>query len=138
MGCPVGKNRRQGGAWGDDFRVRSGGRGLQSPIRFVEHFVGLELLRRIGTSWPEARLFHLRTRSGLEVDDVMEVGRELRGIEVNASENTSRPDFRGQAGLAARTQSLKRRIVLYLGDHAQQNEGHEIPPLRAFLAGLPS
>lgn len=29
-------------------------------------------------------------------------------------------------------------IVVYLGDHAQHNEGHEIPPLRAFRAGLPS
>lgn len=104
----------------------------------LEHFVGLELLRRIGTIWPEARLFHFRTRSGLEVDYVLEVGRELWGIEVKASESTSRQDFRGLAGLAARTKSLKRRIVVYLGDRAQHDEGHEILPLREFLAGLPS
>lgn len=104
----------------------------------LEHFVGLELLRRAGTTWPEARLFHFRTRSGLEVDYVLEVGRELWGVEVIASDSGSRRDFRGLAGLGARTKPLKHRLVVFLGDRAQHVEGHEVLPLSEFMAGLPT
>ena len=50
----------------------------------LEHLVACELHRRVGALWPEAALFHYRTRSGAEVDFVLEVGREVWGIEVKA------------------------------------------------------
>ncbi|MDE0248871.1 MAG: DUF4143 domain-containing protein [Gammaproteobacteria bacterium] len=43
--------------------------------------VACELHRRVGAPWPEAVLFHYRTRSGAEVDFVLEVW----GIEITAS-----------------------------------------------------
>ena len=56
----------------------------------LEHFIACELHRRLGTMWPEAALFHYRTRGGAEVDFVVEVGRELWGIEVKAGDRVTR------------------------------------------------
>jgi uncharacterized protein len=103
----------------------------------LEHFVGLELLRRTGSLWPEARLHHFRTRSGLEVDYLLEVGRELWAIEVKASDSVSRQDLRGLTGLGAHSNRIKRRIVVYLGRRAQRFEGIEAAPVEDFLATLP-
>jgi len=61
----------------------------------LEHFVACELHRRLRTLWPEAALFHYRTRSGAEVDFVLEVGRDLWGIEVKAGHRVSRSMLRG-------------------------------------------
>jgi predicted AAA+ superfamily ATPase len=99
--------------------------------------VGLELLRRTGSVWPEARLHHFRTRSGLEVDYLLEVGRELWGIEVKASDSVNRQDFRGLTGLGAHSNRIKRRLVIYLGRSAEIFEGIEVLPVGDFLATLP-
>ena len=103
----------------------------------MEHLVAGELHRRLRTLWPEAALFHYRTRSGAKVDFVLEVGRELWGIEVKAGRDARRSMLRGLASLAARTDRLKRRIVVFLGDRRQLIDGVEILPLREFLAELP-
>ena len=50
----------------------------------LEHLVAYELYRRTGSRWPEARVFHYRTRNGAEIDFVLEVGRELWAIEVKS------------------------------------------------------
>ncbi len=47
--------------------------------------MGLELHRRCGDLWPEAQLFHFRTRRGVGLDYVLQVGRELWAIEVKAA-----------------------------------------------------
>ena len=47
----------------------------------LEQMVACQLHRRLGALWPEAMLFHDRTRSGAEVDFVLEVW----GIEITAS-----------------------------------------------------
>jgi len=103
----------------------------------MEHFVAGELHRRLGTLWPEAALFHYRTRGGAEVDFVLEIGRELWGIEVKASHRVTRRMLRGLGSLAARTNRVKRRIVVFLGSRRQQVDGVEILPLDEFLAELP-
>ena len=68
----------------------------------MEHLVACELHRRLGTLWPEAALFHYRTRGGAEVDFVLEVGRDLWGIEVKAGHRVTRSMLRGLASLASR------------------------------------
>lgn len=103
----------------------------------LEHFIACELHRRLGTLWPEAALFHYRTRGGAEVDFVVEVGRELWGIEVKAGGRVTRRMLRGLASLAARSARVKRRIVVFLGRRAQTIDGIEILPLADFLAQLP-
>ena len=103
-----------------------------------EHLVAYELHRRLGGLWPEAALYHYRTRHGAEVDFVLEVGRELWGIEVKASRRVRRSVLRGLRSLAKRTERLKRRIVVYLGDRPQQIDGVEVLPFGEFSGLLPT
>jgi len=103
----------------------------------VEHLVGAELYRRTGTLWPEARLWHFRTSHGAEVDFVLEVGRELWGIEVKASRNLEGRRLAGFEALAQRTSRLARRIVVFLGPRRLRVGDVEALPLEAFLGELP-
>ena len=104
----------------------------------LEHLVGLELQRRCGGLWPEARLHHFRSRGGQEVDYVLTVGREIWGIEVKASRHVDPRDHKGLSALAERTRRLTRRIVVYLGARRQKFEQLDAIPLPEFLAELPS
>ena len=103
----------------------------------LEHLVAGELHRRLGTLWPEAALFHYRTRHGVEVDFVLEVGRELWGVEVKASRRVDRGMLRGLNAFAARYDRVRRRIVVFLGPRRQDLEGVEVLPLAEFLDLLP-
>lgn len=104
----------------------------------LEHYVAQELLARVGTLWPELRVFHYRTRHGAEVDFVLEVGRELWAVEVKASRNVGREDLSGIASLASQSRRLRRKVVVFLGSRAQRLDEVEILPLREFLSALPS
>ena len=104
----------------------------------LEHLVACELHRRLGPRWPEAGLFHYRTRHGAEVDFVLAIGRELWGIEVKASRRVDRGMLRGLASFAEHSSRVRRRLVVFLGSRRQQIEGVEVLPLDAFLALLPS
>jgi predicted AAA+ superfamily ATPase len=104
----------------------------------LEHLVGLELVRRTTDLWPEARLFHFRTRNGAEVDFVMEVGREIWAIEVKSSPRVEERDLRGFESLADRTRRLERRVVVFLGSARQRLGKAEAVPIQEFLEGLPA
>lgn len=104
----------------------------------LEHFVGLELLRRTRDAWPEAKLYHFRTRTGVEVDYVVEVNRELWGIEVKASEDVRSENLKGLRVLGDRAGKLKRKIVVFLGPRRMRQDDVEIIPLMEFLAELPA
>lgn len=104
----------------------------------LEHLVGLELRRREGTVWPEARVHHFRTRRGAEVDYVVSLGREQWGVEVKASRHVDARDLKGFAALAAHAPRLSRRIVVYLGTRRQRLDGTEVVPLEDFLEQLPA
>ena len=103
-----------------------------------EHLVGLELRGREGTLWPEARLFHFRTRRGAEVDFVLSVGRELWGIEAKASRAVDARDLKGLDAFSAQARRVSRRVVVYLGERRQRLEGVDVLPLAEFLAELPA
>ncbi len=104
----------------------------------LEHFVAQELHRRTGTLWPEARLFHYRSKHGAEVDFVLEVGRELWGIEVKAARTVSPDMLTGLASLAERTRRLRRKIVVCLSDRSARIGDVDVLPVREFLDGLPA
>jgi predicted AAA+ superfamily ATPase len=104
----------------------------------LEHLVAYEIHGRLGTLWPEAKLFHYRTKHKVEVDFVLQVGRELWGIEVKASRRVSRKDCAALDSFAGATAGVTRRIVVYLGPRRQQIERIEAIPLLEFLAELPS
>jgi predicted AAA+ superfamily ATPase len=103
----------------------------------LEHFVGLELRRREGTVWPDARVHHFRTKMGQEVDYIVAVGRELWAIEVKASRRVDTSDLRGIAAFASRARRVSRRIVVFLGARQQVIDGVEIIPVEEFLTDLP-
>lgn len=104
----------------------------------LEHLVAQELHGRVGTLWPELSLFHYRTKHGAEVDFVLQAGRELWAVEVKASRQVSGALLSGFSSLAQRTKRLKRKIVVFLGDHRQKIEDVEVIPLTDFLAELPA
>ncbi len=104
----------------------------------LEHLIACELYRRLGTLWPEAALYHYRTRHGAEVDFVLEVGREVWGIEVKASRRVSRRALSGLSSLADRCDRLARRIVVFLGERPQRLDGADVLPLEHFLGQLPN
>ena len=103
----------------------------------LEHFIAQELYRRTGTLWPEARLFHYRTKHGAEVDFVLEVGRDLWGIEVKSTRTASADMLTGLQSLAARTKRLKRKILVCMTDRRARLGDVEALPIRQFLAELP-
>jgi predicted AAA+ superfamily ATPase len=103
----------------------------------LEHLVGLELRRREGTLWPEARVQHFRTRRGAEVDFVLSVGREHWAIEVKASRQVDARDLKGFGAFAEYARKAGRRIVVFLGARRQQLDDVEVLPLEDFLAELP-
>ena len=118
-------------------------RPLDRPLQdekgpLLEHFIAQELHRRTGTLWPEARLFHYRTKHGAEVDFVLEVGRDLWGIEVKAARRASPDMLTGLASLAGRTKRLKRKILVCTTDHRARLGDVEVLPVREFLAELPA
>jgi uncharacterized protein len=102
----------------------------------LEHLVGLELQRRCGGIWSDARLFHFRTRRGAEVDFVLERGREVWAIEVKASRSVSVADTKGLAAFAARAGRPARSLIVFLGPRRQRVDESEAVPLREFLASL--
>jgi predicted AAA+ superfamily ATPase len=104
----------------------------------LEHFIAQELHRRTGTLWPEARLFHYRTKHGAEVDFVLEVGRDLWGIEVKSTRRVSSDMLTGLQSLADRAKRLKRRIVVCMTDRRARLGDVEVLPIREFLAELPA
>ena len=103
----------------------------------LEHLVGLELRRREGTIWPEARVQHFRTRRGAEVDFVLSVGRELWAVEVKASRHVDARDLKGFGAFSERARKLTRRLVVFLGARRQRIDGIEALPIDDFLAELP-
>lgn len=104
----------------------------------LEHLVGLELARRTRDAWPEAKLYHFRTRTGVEVDYVVEVNRELWGIKVKAAEDVRSENLKGLRVLGDRAGRLKRKIVVFLGPRRMRQDDVEIIPLLEFLAELPT
>ena len=72
-----------------------------------------------------------------EVDFVLEVGRELWGIEVKASRRVDRGMLRGLSAFAARNDRVRRRILVFLGPRRQTLNGVEALPLEEFLGLLP-
>jgi predicted AAA+ superfamily ATPase len=103
----------------------------------LEHLVAYEIQRRLGTLWPEARLFHFRTRHGAEVDFVVEAGRELWGIEVKSSRTPRREWASPFESLAKHAPKLTRKVVVFLGPRRQISGEIEILPLAEFLNELP-
>lgn len=110
----------------DEQRLRSD-RGAFGSL--LEGFVLMELAKQLTWSNEMARLFHYRTRDGIEVDAVIETfdGRVV-GVEVKASSTVGSKDFAGLRHLAGVAGNrFVGGIVLYTGTESL----HFGPTLRA-------
>lgn len=104
----------------------------------LEHQVAYEIYRRLGSLWPEAALTYYRTRHGLEVDFVLQVGRELWAIEVKSARDVPNRALRGLRAFSEKESRVKRKILVFLGSRRQQRGGVEVLPFDAFLSELAS
>jgi len=69
---------------------------------------------------------------------VLEVGRDLWGVEVKSARMVSPDMLTGLASLGERTKRLKRKIVVCLTDQRARVHDVEVLPFREFLAELPA
>ncbi len=104
----------------------------------LEHLVAFELYRRLGELWPEAALYHFRTKGGAEVDFVVEAGRELWAIEAKSSTNVAARDLSGLRAMGDRVGNVRRKTIVFLGTRPQKLDDVEALPLERFLDELPS
>ncbi|MCB4755951.1 MAG: ATP-binding protein [Elusimicrobia bacterium] len=83
----------------------------------LETFVFAELTKQISWTRARPRLHHFRTRSGMEVDFILEFREgEIVGLDVKATTTLGTADFRGLKELEeAAGPHFHRGIVLYLG-----------------------
>ena len=84
----------------------------------MEGFVLMELARQLTWADEEIRLYHYRTKDGVEVDAVLETndGR-IAGVEVKASATVTSADFKGLRHLQSQTgEMFTAGVVLYAGD----------------------
>lgn len=86
----------------------------------LENFVVTELQKQLSWSKVFARMYHYRTRTGSEVDVVLEgPAARIVGIEIKASATISASDFKGLKALAeAIGDRLHRGVLLYTGEEA--------------------
>lgn len=86
--------------------------------RFLETFVGGELLKQIEWSMHKPRLLHYRTGAGAEVDFVLETGgQRVAGVEVKLAATLKTEDFRGLRSLSGDAKSrFSAGVLLYAGE----------------------
>jgi len=91
---------------------------IQLAGRFMETFVGCELLKQMEWSRGQPALFHYRTSGGAEVDYVLEEGgRRIAGVEVKLSKTIKKNDVRGLECLAHDAgDGFVAGVVLYTGE----------------------
>lgn len=124
--------------WMDCGLLRSlTGRTADAPMdgHFFETYVAAELIKWLRTSLSDAQLFYYRTRSGLEVDFLLQGPHGLLGLEVKGRETVGIKDLTGMRRLAAK---LGKRwlggLVVYGGDRLEEVEpGYwAVPAYRLF------
>lgn len=122
----VGLMRQQSGYWGE-----IGG-------HILETLVVAEIYKLIKTSGKDVGLYFYRTRSGMEVDLIIQTPAGVTGIEVKAARNVSSSDARG---LGAVAEVLKDEwcggIILFCGSEIiklAKNDIWAIPIHRFFMS----
>ncbi len=79
---------------------QAGGRSMLASGEAFETLVVLEAHKWLATTSRDAALYHYRTRSGLEVDMIVETPAGILGIEAKSRGTAARADARGLSALA--------------------------------------
>lgn len=81
-----------------------------------ENFVMMELVKHCSRSPHYPTLSHYRSHAGVEVDAVIERGREIVGIEIKGASSVSGHDFRGLRHLRdEHSETFRHGYVVYSG-----------------------
>lgn len=103
--------------------------------QLYENYVASEIMKFIRTNRMDAKLYFYRTRSGMEIDFILETNKGILGLEVKNREVVSSSDFTSLKKLAlAAGKEWKAGIVIYRGNKIQ-NYGDRlwaIPSTRLF------
>ena len=124
--------------WMDCGLLRSmTGRAPDAPMdgHLFETYVAAELIKWLRTSLSDTQLFYYRTRSGLEVDFLLQGPHGLLGLEVKGRETLAAKDLSGMQRLAAKLgQRWLGGLVVYAGDRLEEIEpGYwAVPAYRLF------
>jgi len=82
----------------------------------LESFVFQHLQTICDLITPKSSLYYWRTRSGVEVDFVIEHGRDLIAVEIKASKNVGYYDIKGIENFEKEFLNMKLGIIIYSGD----------------------
>jgi hypothetical protein len=100
-----------------------------------ENMVISEIYKALKTYQLDARLYFYRTRSGLELDGLIETGSGIVGVEIKARKNVYSKDLSVMRNLAQKLgNSWKGGIVVYLGREIHKLDHHiwAVPSRRLF------
>lgn len=103
--------------------------------QLYENYVAAELMKFIRTNGLETKLTFYRTRSGMEVDFILETGSKILAIEVKNRNTVSSSDFSAMIRLAESSgSSWKGGLVVYRGNKIQQYRENlwAVPSCRLF------
>ncbi|MFN7952144.1 MAG: ATP-binding protein [bacterium] len=105
------------------------------PLRgaIFESWVVSEVVKAHANRGVEPRLYHLRETRGVELDLLVEHGRELRGIECKSGATVAEDAFRGLLALPGSigaAADVRPGVLVYGGDTAQRRHEHQVVPWR--------
>ncbi|MBK1617382.1 hypothetical protein CKO42_02710 [Lamprobacter modestohalophilus] len=101
------------------------GRSTDAPMdgHFFETYVAAELIKWLRTLQSDTQLFYYRTRSGLEVDFLLQTMTGFLGLEVKSRKTVSATDLGGMKRLAAKLgERWLGGLVVYCGDQLGEIE----------------
>jgi len=102
----------------------------------LEQLIFLELTAYKNYRRADAEISYWRSTSKLEVDFVIESGKDIFGIEVKGKKNPSEKDYRGLKALAEDHSELKKICVCTTDQPRKTNEGVILMPVQHFLKNL--
>ena len=112
--------------WGDCGLLRSmTGREPTAPMdgHFYETYCAAELMKVLRTLQSTAQLFYYRTRSGLEVDFLLQTANGILGLEVKGRQSVSASDLRPMKRVADQLgQRWLGGLILYQGQEVVEVE----------------
>jgi predicted AAA+ superfamily ATPase len=98
------------------------------PLRgaLFESFVVSELLKQRFNRGQSDNLYFLRDSKGLEVDVVLDFGREIEQVEIKTGKTLNEEFFGPLRKLAALHGGVRQSYLVYGGDETQRREGIQV------------
>jgi predicted AAA+ superfamily ATPase len=107
-----------------------------APGQRIENFVISELEKRRKLGFlPADHLYYYKSSAGHEIDLIFEIDRCLYACEIKATERPGPKDFRNLRNFKDRLNRPVKRILFYLGDRYENQNGITLMPVAALYRG---